>query len=78
MDAFERTTTALVSSSPGAFRERGAMRTTHERAEEKRQAKLELVRQQVERGSLVIRRMTEEERLRYPPRPARPNQLRRR
>jgi hypothetical protein len=52
------------------------MRTTRERAEERRQAKLEFVRQQVESGSLVIRRMTEEERLRYPPRPARPNQVR--
>lgn len=44
------------------------MKTTRERAEEKRQAKLDLVRQQVESGSLVIRRMTEEERQRYPPR----------
>jgi hypothetical protein len=49
-----------------------------ERAEEKRQEKLELVRQQVENGSLVIRPMTEEERLRYPPLPARPNRFRRR
>jgi hypothetical protein len=48
------------------------------RAEEKRQAKLDLVRQRLENGSLVIRRMTEEERRRYPPRSARPKQLRRR
>ena len=47
-------------------------KTTRERAEEKHQAKLELVREQVESGSLVIRQMTDEERLRYPPRPARP------
>jgi hypothetical protein len=52
------------------------MRTTRERAEEKRQEKLEFVRQQVESGSLVIRRMTEEERKRYPPRAPRPNQHR--
>jgi hypothetical protein len=47
-------------------------RTTHQRAEEKHREKLELVREQVENGSLVIRQMTEEERRRYPPRPARP------
>ncbi|MGH2874454.1 MAG: hypothetical protein ACRDL5_18595 [Solirubrobacteraceae bacterium] len=52
------------------------MRTTAQRAEEQRQAKLELVRQQVKSGSLVIRQMTEEERRRYPPRAARPNQRR--
>jgi hypothetical protein len=40
-----------------------------ERAEEKRQAKLELVQEQVESGGLVIRKMTDEERARYPPRP---------
>jgi hypothetical protein len=46
-----------------------------ERAEEKRQAKLDLVREQVERGSLVIRKMTDEERRRYPPRPAQPRRF---
>ena len=46
------------------------MKTTRERAEEKRLAKLEVVREQVEEGTLVIRQMTDEERLRYPPRPA--------
>ncbi|HEV3127648.1 MAG TPA: hypothetical protein VGY32_01620 [Solirubrobacteraceae bacterium] len=45
------------------------MKTTRERAEEKRQEKLELVRAQVESGSLVIRQMTAEERRKYPPRP---------
>lgn len=45
------------------------MKTARERAEEKRLAKLDLVRQQVESGDLVIRQMTEEERRRYPPRP---------
>jgi hypothetical protein len=48
------------------------MKTARERAEEKRQEKLELVREQVENGALVIRQMTEEERQRYPPRPPRP------
>jgi len=48
------------------------VKSTRERAEEKRQEKLDLVREQVESGSLVIRKMTKEERRRYPPRPARP------
>jgi len=45
--------------------------STRERAEQKRQEKLEFVQQQVQSGELIIRRMSEEERLRYPPRPAR-------
>ena len=46
------------------------MTTARERADQKRQAKLDLVREQVDSGSLVIRKMTDEERRRYPPRPA--------
>lgn len=45
------------------------MKSARERAEEKREQKLALVREQVQSGSLVIRRMTDEERRRYPPRP---------
>jgi hypothetical protein len=48
------------------------MKTARERAEEKRQEKLDMVRQQVESGELVIRQMTAEERRRYPPRPDQP------
>jgi hypothetical protein len=48
------------------------VKTSRERAEEKRQAKLDLVREQVEDGSLIIRKMTAEERRRYPQRPAPP------
>jgi hypothetical protein len=48
------------------------VKTTRERAEEKRQAKLEDVREQVEKGTLVVRQMTDDERLRYPPRPVTP------
>jgi hypothetical protein len=48
------------------------MKTTRERAEEQRQAKLEAVREQVENGSLVIRKMTKEERSRYQVRPVPP------
>jgi hypothetical protein len=52
-------------------------KTTRERVEEKREAKLEVVREQVESGSLVIRQMTEEERRRYPPRADQPKRPRR-
>lgn len=48
------------------------MKTVRQRAEEKREAKLALVREQVASGSLVIRQMTAEERRRYPPRPVLP------
>lgn len=48
------------------------MKTARERAEEKRQEKLEVVREQVRNGSLVIRQMTAAERRRYPQRPVRP------
>ncbi len=46
--------------------------TARERAQHKYEAKLEMVREQVQSGSLVIRQMTDEERRRYPPRPAAP------
>ena len=51
------------------------LKTTRERAEEKRQAKLEFVREQVDSGSLVIRKMTDAERSKYPPRPPRPKRF---
>jgi hypothetical protein len=54
------------------------VKSTRERAEEKRQAKLDLVREQQDSGSLVIRQMTEEERRRYPPRPTPPKRTGRR
>lgn len=54
------------------------MKTARERAEEKRQEKLEDVRDQVQRGSLVIRTMTAEERERYPVRSSPPPKGRRR
>ena len=64
-----------AAESPAAAKtpaERPAAKTTRERAEEKRQAKLDFVREQVDNGSLVIRGMTDEERLRYPPPPTPP------
>ena len=53
------------------------MKNSRQRAEEKREAKLELVREQIKDGSLVIRQMTDEERRRYPPGPAQPKRQRR-
>jgi hypothetical protein len=49
------------------------MKTTRERAEERREAKLDLVREQIANGSLVIRTMNPQERERYPPRPVQTN-----
>jgi hypothetical protein len=47
------------------------MGTIRERQEEKRREKLEHMRRQIADGSLVVRRMTDEERKRYPPAPKR-------
>jgi hypothetical protein len=46
------------------------MLTQAERAAEKRQAKLEDMQRQVKDGSLKIRKMTAQERKRFPPRPS--------
>jgi hypothetical protein len=54
------------------------VKSTRERAEEKRLAKLALVEEQVQSGSLVIRQMTDAERQRYPPRPPTPKKSYRR
>ena len=47
----------------------GQMKTAREKSEEKRQAKLEEIGEQLDSGTLVIRSMTPDERRRYPPRP---------
>ena len=53
------------------------MKTAHERQEEKRQLKLEQIDEQVKEGKLVIRKMTKEERKKFPPRePAKPRRRR--
>jgi hypothetical protein len=46
------------------------MKTARERAEEIRAEKLVKIDEQVATGRLIVRKMTEEERLRYPLRPA--------
>ena len=53
------------------------MKSPKDRAEAKRQEKLDLIKEQVEEGSLVIRKMTAKERKANPPRP-RPERNRRR
>ena len=41
----------------------------NDKTEQRRLEKLALVQEQVDNGSLVIRKMTDEERMLYPPRP---------
>ena len=54
------------------------IKSSRERADEKRAEKLENVQKQLDSGSLVIREMTDEEREKYPPRPdPRPDRPRR-
>jgi hypothetical protein len=48
------------------------MKTTEERRQERRRAKLAEVEAQIRSGSLVVRQMTAAERRRNPPRPAPP------
>jgi hypothetical protein len=45
----------------------GRPRTVQERQQAQREAKLAAIREQVENGSLVIRKMTKAEREKYPP-----------
>jgi hypothetical protein len=52
------------------------MKTTRERAEEKRVEKLDNIREQVAAGRLVVRKMTDEERIQYPARTSRPDKPR--
>ncbi len=47
------------------------VKTPKERQDEKRQAKLEEMQQQIDSGDLVIRKMTPAERKKFPPRPPR-------
>jgi hypothetical protein len=48
------------------------MKTAYQRQEEKRQAKLAEMQEQIEAGTLVVRKMTPEERKKLPPRPRKP------
>ncbi len=48
------------------------MKSPAERQEEARQKKLEEMQEQVDKGGLVIRKMTDEEREKFPPKPQDP------
>ena len=48
-----------------------AVKTPKERQDEKRQAKLEEIQQQIDSGDLVVRKMTAAERKKFPPKPPR-------
>jgi hypothetical protein len=48
------------------------MKTTYERAQDRRREKLAAVEAQIRSGSLIVRQMTAAERARYPRRPAPP------
>jgi hypothetical protein len=53
------------------------MKNAHERQEEKRQVKLAQMEEEIKEGKLVVRKMTPEEREKYPPRePAKPRRKR--
>jgi hypothetical protein len=54
------------------------MKTQRERNDEKRREKLAAIQEQVEQGTLTIRKMTPEERKANPPRPQEANRRRRR
>jgi hypothetical protein len=45
------------------------VKTHHQRNEERRQAKLDQIQEQIEAGTLVVRKMTREERAKFPSRP---------
>jgi hypothetical protein len=69
----DRTASGSIAASiraQASLRPEARVKTARERADERREQKLELIREQVEAGSLVIRTMTDEERERYPPRVA--------
>ncbi len=44
------------------------MKTTKQRAEERRGEKLAAIQEQIEQGTLTVRKMTSKERAQYPPR----------
>jgi anti-sigma28 factor (negative regulator of flagellin synthesis) len=46
------------------------VKTVQDRHQERREAKLELIRQQIRAGTLTVRKMTAAERERFPARPA--------
>jgi hypothetical protein len=69
--AFQLSCSALKQEwTPGRHANLDPMVTHAHRAAERRREGLEKVQRQVKDGSLTIRKMTVEERKRYPPRPS--------
>lgn len=67
--ATEQTGTAHRSVPAATVAEDGlGMKTPKERAEERRREQLSLIDAQIASGDLTVRRMTSEERAKYPPR----------
>jgi hypothetical protein len=60
---------ATPAPSDAAVPPKKGRKTAQEQAQARREAKLDAVSEQIEKGGLVIRQMTVEERLKYPPRP---------
>jgi hypothetical protein len=52
------------------------LKTQKQRSDEKRQEKLDLIKEQVDAGTLVIRKMTPEERKKFKPREPKPRRRR--
>jgi hypothetical protein len=52
----------------GSRKDGVAVKTQKERADERRKEKLASIDEQIERGTLVVRKMTKEERKAHPPR----------
>ncbi len=59
---------AKKGETPEKGGKKGGLSPTARRQEKRRQEKLDLIKQQVDEGSLTIRQMTPEERAKYPPR----------
>ena len=53
------------------------VKTQQQKAEERRQEKLAQIQEQVDEGSLTIRKMTDRERAKHPPKPRKPKGQRR-
>jgi hypothetical protein len=64
------------SERKAAPQEAKGSRTQQDRAEEKRQEKLDLIREQLDSGQLTIRKMTPAERAEHPPKPRPPKRQR--
>jgi hypothetical protein len=68
-DPDDKSADSKAKDGAGGKDEEKKLSHTARRAQERREAKLEAVREAVADGSLTIRKMTAEERKKYPPKP---------